>query len=86
MKKKFTRFVALFAAGLMLTAGLAGCAPGAGPAAGSGAVAPAEFTPQLDTDAAVELKVSGFFGNFEALDQVLNNFNAYYPNVTLNYE
>ena len=88
MKKKSTRFIALFTAGLMLLAGLAGCAPGKAPAAGSQAAstASAEFTPRLDTDAEVELKVAGFFGNFEALDQVVNDFNAYYPNVTVSYE
>lgn len=25
-------------------------------------------------------------GNFEALDQVVNNFNEYYPNITVSYE
>ena len=45
-----------------------------------------EFKPKLDTDRAVELQVAGFFGNFEALDQVVNNFNEYYPNVNISYE
>lgn len=44
-----------------------------------------KFEPKLDTNKKVELDVTGFFGNFEALDQVLNDFNQYYPNVTINY-
>ena len=46
----------------------------------------AGFTPQLDTEAAVQLDVLGFFGNFEALDQVMNDFNQYYPNLTYSYQ
>lgn len=34
----------------------------------------------------VILEIAGFFGNFEALDQVENDFNEYYPNVTFAYE
>lgn len=45
-----------------------------------------EFVPKLDTDSDVELQISGFFGNFEALDQVENEFNEYYPNITFSYE
>lgn len=87
MCKRSTRTLALLTAGVMLLAGLAGCAPKAQPAASTAvSAAPAEFVPALDTDAAVELNVSGFFGNFEALDQVVNNFNEYYPNVTVAYE
>lgn len=32
------------------------------------------------------LEIAGFFGNFEALDQVENAFNEIYPNVTFSYE
>ncbi|MDY4214124.1 MAG: ABC transporter substrate-binding protein [Eubacteriales bacterium] len=45
-----------------------------------------EFTPRLDTGNKVVLDVMGFFNNFEAFDQVTNDFNVYYPNVTFNYE
>ncbi len=45
-----------------------------------------EFTPRLDTDEKVVLTTTGFFGNFEALDQVINDFNQYYPNVEFSYE
>ena len=44
------------------------------------------FTPSLDTEKSVSLEISGFMGNFEALDQVVNSFNEYYPNVTISYE
>lgn len=88
--KKSTRFLALLTAGLLMLTSLAGCAPKAEPAAssqaGGSAVQTADFVPALDTDAAVELNASGFFGNFEALDQVMNAFNEYYPNVTIIYE
>lgn len=45
-----------------------------------------EFKPRLDTNAKIEINVAGFFGNFEALDQVTDDFNNYYPNVEFNYE
>lgn len=44
------------------------------------------FNPKLDTEADVVLNTAGFFGNFEALDQVTADFNEYYPNVQFNYE
>lgn len=86
MKKSFLRRFAGVCAAAVLIGSLAGC--GSAPAASSTAASavPAAFEPQLDTSAAVELNVAGFFGNFEALDQVLNAFNEYYPNVTLSYE
>ncbi len=45
-----------------------------------------EFKPRLDTDKSVALDSMVFFSNFEALDQVINDFNEYYPNVTVSYE
>ncbi len=44
------------------------------------------FSPRLDTEEKVVLNTTGFLGNFEALDQVTNDFNAYYPNVEFTYE
>ncbi len=44
------------------------------------------FEPKLDTDEKIVLNTAGFFGNFEALDQITNEFNEYYPNVEFNYE
>ena len=90
MKKRWTRVTALLCAVLMAAAALAGCTkaePAAEPASGTGSTAaPAQFAPRLDVQQAVTLDVSGFLGNFEALDQVVNAFNESYPNVTVNYE
>ena len=44
------------------------------------------FSPRLDTQKKITLSATGFFGNFEALDQVTNDFNEYYPNVEFSYE
>ena len=44
------------------------------------------FTPKLDTKAQEQLDIVGYFGNFEALDQVVADFNKTYPNVTVNYQ
>ena len=88
MKKNWRRALAALAAGAMLLSGLAGCTSKSEPAASSlsAAAAPTEFVPALDPEASAELNVAGFFGNFEALDQVINGFNEYYPNVTVSYE
>lgn len=80
MKKKVIAACTGLAIGVM---GLAGCG-GTDTAEQSGQTT--EFVPQLDTEREVELQVAGFFGNFEALEQVENNFNEYYPNVTFSYE
>lgn len=45
-----------------------------------------KFEPSLDTEAPEELEIAGFMANFEALDQVINDFNEIYPNVSVNYE
>lgn len=92
MTKRWTRIIALLGAAVMAGTLFAGCGKtesAASTAAASSeatAATAAAFTPRLDTEKAVELNVSGFFGNFEALDQVVNNFNEYYPNVTISYE
>lgn len=44
------------------------------------------FQPSLDTKKEVQLSAIGYFGNFEALDQVMNDFSTYYPNVTFVYQ
>lgn len=44
------------------------------------------FVPSLDTKKETTLEIAGYMGNFEALDQVINDFNKYYPNVTITYE
>ncbi len=91
MKTGCTRMISLCLAAALLACSLAACggaqeAPASSAQAGSEAAAPTAFEPQLDTNASVTLEVSGFFGNFEALDQVVNNFNEYYPNITITYE
>lgn len=45
-----------------------------------------KFAPQLDTDEKLTLNILGYFGNFEALDAVTNDFNKYYPNISFNYQ
>ena len=44
------------------------------------------FAPALDTQAELSLNVVGSYGNFEALEQVIQDFQVYYPNVTITYE
>lgn len=44
------------------------------------------FSPRLDTQAKIVLNSAGFFGNFEALDMVTDDFNKYYPNVEFSYD
>lgn len=90
-KQTMLRAAASLCAAAVLAAGLAACAPKTGsdaPAASSGTAVEqaAGFTPQLDTEAAVALEAGVSFGNFEALDQVINAFNEFYPNVTITYE
>lgn len=90
MKRFMLRAAASLCAAAVLTAGLAACAPQQttdAPAVSSSAVTQsAGFEPRLDTQASVALDTGVFFGNFEALDQVINAFNELYPNVTISYE
>ena len=79
--KRIRRAAAAALAGLMLL--LSGCSQNSS----STAAAKTEgFVPKLDTEASVQLDILGYFGNFEALDQVMNDFNQYYPNVTYSYQ
>lgn len=77
MKNRWMRGTCLALAALMLL----GCT-----ACGNRKEEKVAFAPRLDTGAQVELRTVGFLGNFEALDQVVNAFNAYYPNVSVLYE
>lgn len=91
MKRNFIRAAALMCAAVMLASGLAACGSSKEPAALSSALSAstaeqAGFASRLDTEAAVDLEAGVFFGNFEALDQVINAFNEVYPNVTITYE
>ncbi len=92
-KKTTLKSLSFVTAGVMLTTGLSACSTTKSSdtktdqKAENAADAQAEgFTPRLDKDISVNLDVSGFFGNFEALDQVVNDFNEYYPNITVSYE
>ena len=82
MKKHFALVGLLLLSALLMTA----CAKKPAETAAPTETASAAFTPKLDTQAAVNLEIAGFFGNFEALDQVINHFNDYYPNITTTYE
>lgn len=77
MKKAIKGLAAVLAAGML--AGCAGSASQQQPQAQG-------FAPSLDTNASLTLEIAGFLGNFEALDQVVNNFNEIYPNVIITYE
>lgn len=83
MKKTAKVLSALLAMSMALTA----CSSGKTPTAEE-TTEPmeAEFEPQLDTETPVNLSASVFFSNFEALDQVINHFNEFYPNVNITYE
>ena len=78
MKKRFVTgtMALLCAASISIT----GCGEKQEKASTSG------FEASLDTDKSVTLNAAGFFGNFEALDQVIADFNEYYPNVEFAYE
>lgn len=83
-KTRMASLVALLLIGLLV---LTGCTSGQPANTGTQTTQQtAKFTPKLDTKASVSLEVGAFFGNFEALDQVINHFNEFYPNVTITYE
>ena len=85
-KIRMTSLLALLLVGMLL---LTGCTTSQQNNADTQATeqpADTAFVPKLDTKAAVSLEMGVFFGNFEALDQVINHFNEYYPNVTITYE
>ena len=45
----------------------------------------AGFKPALDTGTSCKITVAGSYDNFEALEAEFDRFNAFYPNVELNY-
>lgn len=77
MKNITKRLAAGLIAALLLAT--TGCAAG-------GSTKKQGFQPSLDTKKEVQLSVVGYFGNFEALDQVMNDFSTHYPNVTFVYQ
>ncbi len=87
--KRTTKLTSLITALLLLLSALAGCTPTDNntdkPNPGKDNAENTAFVPRLDTEATVTVDVASFFGNFEALDQVINHFNEFYPNVTIDY-
>lgn len=83
-KSRLFRTSTILAGAVLVGCGLAACGDKE-KSQTSGTEKQAVFEPRLDTEKEVALDITGFFGNFEALDQVANNFNEYYPNVTISY-
>ena len=102
MKKRMSKLVALISVAAITITGFAGCkaeqtakadivneeteAQVESDAETETENATGEFVPSLDTEQSISLEIAGGLGNFEALDQVVNDFNEYYPNVTITYE
>ncbi len=86
MKKRLSKVTACVSAAILVMMCLAGCGSGSSQNSASDGSAAAGFKPSLDTEKKVTLDISGAMGNFEALDQVVSDFNEYYPNVTVSYE
>ena len=66
---------------LLLSLMISGC----GSDRGKGAEADGSFEPRLDTQKEVTINVVGGYDNFPSLERVALDFNAYYPNVIINY-
>lgn len=81
MKKKSKKLLAMLCAGTIALTGVTGCGTDL-----KTVEKEEKFESALDTQKAVELGISGYMANFEALDQVINDFNDIYPNVTISYE
>ena len=45
-----------------------------------------KFKPNLDTNTTCALSVKGHYDNFEALEEQISKFNAFYPNVEIKYQ
>ena len=81
MKKLISLILAAMMA-LTLTA----CSSGNQTAQPQATATPKAFTPALDTRAELNMNIVGEYGNFEALEQVIQDFQQYYPNVNITYE
>lgn len=87
MKGRMRKVAAVFTVATFMGTTLAGCGTESSPEVQKDGTEEAiVFMPSLDTEEAVTLDLAGFMANFEALDQVVNDFNECYPNVTVNYE
>jgi len=85
-RKEWNRWLAMLSAAAVTVTGFSGCQTKIKETKESKDEETAEFTPALDTEKDGTLEIAGFMGNFEALDQVVNNFNEYYPNISISYE
>lgn len=85
-RKEWNRWLAALSAAAVMVTGFSGCQTKTEETKESKDEETAEFTPALDTEKDRTLEIAGFMGNFEALDQVVNNFNEYYPNISISYE
>ena len=85
-RKEWNRWLAVLSAAAVTVTGFSGCQTKTEETKESKDEETAEFTPALDTEKDGTLEIAGFMGNFEALDQVVNNFNEYYPNISISYE
>lgn len=80
MKKRWKQFVALGLLAVLIST-ISGCS-----GKKKTTKEEAKFETKLDTKKEVTVQIAGFMANFEALDQVVNDFNKLYPNVTVTYE
>lgn len=76
MKKALSVLMAV-----LLVLGMAACGKSESKAETAGG-----FAPRLDTNQTATVQIAGFLGNYEALDQTINAFQEYYPNVTFYYD
>lgn len=72
------KVISILIAGIILVTGFASC--------NKNGTHQKDFAPSLDVEKEVSLTVLGSYGNFEALEQVINDFNKFYPNVNVTYE
>lgn len=90
-KNRITKIISAASVLTVLMAELGACGTASGKAADTQKAdetdsEAAKFATALDTEKDVTLEIAGYMGNFEALDRVINDFNEYYPNVTVTYE
>lgn len=83
MKKKTLKIVSVFGAMMLTLGAFTGCGT---KKESEEPKTEEKFIPALSTEKTVDLDIAGFMGNFESFDQVVNDFNEYYPNVTIHYE
>lgn len=86
MKRTVGKWAAFAGIAALMMTSFVGCGTSQTQKVESEGTTTAVFQPALDTDRNVILDVAGSMGNFEALDQVVSDFNTYYPNVTVAYE